>query len=78
MQNALVAADASSLAGDAALRKARAELPDAIFLGLPAGAALALGPEGRIETWGERQAAISLADPTRANPAYARLTVTEN
>ncbi|MYD11089.1 MAG: hypothetical protein F4X02_13740 [Chloroflexi bacterium] len=78
LQNALVADDVSSPAGDAALRKARTELPDAIFLGLPAGAALALGPDGQVETWGERQAAISLADPTRANPALASLTVTEN
>lgn len=78
LQNGLVAADTSSPARNTALRAARAELPDAIFLGLPAGAALALGPGGQVETWGLRQAAISLADPTRANPAFARLTVTEN
>ncbi len=78
LQNALVATAMDSLADADALRAARGELPDAVFLGLAAGAALALGPEGQIETWGERQVAISLADPMRANPALGRLTVTEN
>ena len=78
LQNALVATDVSSLAGDDALRAARGELPEAIFVGLDTGSALVLGPEGRIETWGERQVAISLADPTRANPAFGSLPVTEN
>lgn len=78
LQNALVATDIGSLAGDDALRAARDELPDAIFLGLATGAALALGPEGQIETWGERQVAISLGDPTRANPAFGLPSVTEN
>lgn len=74
LQNALVATDVSS----DSLRAARHELPDAVFLGLATGAALVLGPEGQIETWGEAQVAISLADPTRANPALGRLSVTEN
>lgn len=78
VQNTLLATDVSSIAGDAALRCARAELPDATFLGLTTGSALALGPDGQIETWGERQVAISLADPTRASAAFGSLTVTEN
>ncbi len=65
VRNALVATEVSSIAGDAALRAARNELPDAIFVGLASGSALALGPDGQIETWGERQVAISLADPAR-------------
>ncbi|MCE2471671.1 MAG: hypothetical protein J4G18_07175 [Anaerolineae bacterium] len=78
LHNALVATDASSVAGDDALRSARGELPDAIFLGLATGSALALGPQGQIETWGERPVAISLGDPTRANAAFSSLSVTEN
>ena len=78
LRNALVAIDASSVAGDDALRAARSELPDAIFLGLATGSALALGPQGQIETWGERPVAISLGDPTRANAAFSSLSVTEN
>lgn len=65
VRNALVATEVSSIAGDAALWAARNELPDAIFVGLASGSALALGPDGQIETWGERQVAISLADPAR-------------
>lgn len=78
LQNALVATDVRSVAGDEALRAARSELPDAIFLGLATGSALVLGPEGQIETWGERQVAISLSDPTRASAAFGSLSVTEN
>lgn len=78
LQNALVATEVSSIAGDEALWAARSELPDAIFVGLASGSALALGPDGRIETWGERQVAISLADPTRAHAAFGGLSVTEN
>ena len=78
VQNALVATDMGRRAGDDALRAARRELPDAVFLGLAAGSALVLGPEGQVETWGEGQVAISLADPMRANPALGRLEVTEN
>lgn len=78
LQNALVATDVSSIAGDEALRAARSELPDAIFVGLESGSALALGPEGQIEAWGERQVAISLADPTRTDAALGSLPVTEN
>jgi hypothetical protein len=78
LQNALVATDVSSIAGDEALRAARRDLPDAIFVGLASGSALVLGPEGQIEAWGERQVAISLADPTRTDAALGSLSVTEN
>ncbi len=78
LHNALVATEASTIAGDDALRAARDELPDAIFLGLTSGSALVLGPQGQIETWGERQVAISLGDPKRANAAFSSLSVTEN
>lgn len=44
-------------------RRARAVLlmqPDAIMIGIGAGSALALGPQGEVETWGQKQVTISL------------------
>ena len=41
------------------------ELPDVSIIGLARGAALALGPGRRIETWGDAQVTISLPDPAR-------------
>ncbi len=36
--------------------------PEAVFLGLAPGAALALGPQGQIETWGEQDITIRLGE----------------
>ena len=65
VQNVLVAPDISSFNEQADLSNARHMLPDLACIGLPPGAALALGPDQRIETWGEREVTISLGDPAR-------------
>ena len=78
LQDALVVTDVGSIAGSAALRAARSQLPDVVFVGLAVGSALVLGPEGQIETWGERQVALSFGDPTRANKVYDTFTTSQN
>ena len=70
VHNALIAADTSSVSQNETLRAARLQMPDAAFIGLAAGAALALGPEGSIETWGERQVSISLGNLVTAPGEY--------
>ena len=39
--------------------------PDAVGIAVDRGSALVLGPEGHIETWGDKQITISLGDPSR-------------
>lgn len=41
------------------------EVPDVSIIGLARGAALALGPGQRVETWGDAEVTISLPDPAR-------------
>ena len=77
LYNALVVTEVSSVAEHAALRCARVQMPDAVFIGLASGSALALGPDEQLETWGESQVAISLGDPTRTNPLNNRDRATE-
>ncbi len=67
VQNALIATDTISIADNSTLRSARLQLPNTTFVGLARGAALVLGPDGHIETWGDRQVAINLGDITRAS-----------
>ena len=70
VQNALIAADTLSVSENAMLRAARLQMPDAAFIGLAPGAALALGPDRAIETWGERQVSISLGNLALATAQY--------
>ncbi len=77
LHNAMVLTDVSSVAEHAALRSARVQLPDTVFVGLASGSALVLGPDEQLETWGERQVAISLGDPARINPIQYRDRATE-
>ena len=64
VSNAYVAPDVSSVLETEAARKIRLAQPDAVLIAIESGAALALGPEGHIETWGEPQITFSLASPT--------------
>ena len=62
VQNALIASDAQAISQAELLRSVRLQLQGKSLLGLAPGSALALGPAGRIETWGEAQVSISLCD----------------
>ena len=66
VQDAIIAADAISLADAPGAQYVLADQPDAVFIAIPSGAALALGPERQIETWGGRSVTVSLGSPTSA------------
>ncbi len=70
VRNALIAADTRDLSENATLRAVRPQMPDAAFIGLAPGAALALGPDRAIETWGERQVSVSLGNLALATAEY--------
>lgn len=61
VRNALIT---MSAAGES-IPRIQHELPDVSIIGLAPGAALALGPGRRIETWGDGEVTISLPDPAR-------------
>ena len=65
--NALILPGVSSIAESASASAARGKLPEAVFIGLGAGGALALGPDRQIETWGDGSVTIGLGDPLTAN-----------
>ncbi len=62
LQNALIVANTLAIDDSSLLTSVRLQMADTTFVGLPPGSALALGPEGAIETWGERQVSISLGN----------------
>lgn len=70
VQNALIVSDTPGLSENERLRAVRLQMPAAAFIGLAAGAALALGPDRAIETWGERQVTISLGNLAPAPAEY--------
>ena len=59
VKGVLMAPDSPGI-DDSASSRLRREMPDLTIVSLPPGSALALGPMGSIETWGERQISISL------------------
>jgi len=61
LSNALIAADVRSFTLESALYESRLQLPQATFIGLIAGAALALGPDGQLEAWGDEAPTINLS-----------------
>lgn len=63
--NALFLPHVDSIVGDAHASAARRDLPEAVLIGLEEGAALVLGPDQRMETWGEGRVTISLSAPHR-------------
>ncbi|MCU0495881.1 MAG: hypothetical protein MUF87_00865 [Anaerolineae bacterium] len=60
VQNTLILPGITSLQGSFLARAMLEQSPDAIVIGIGVGSALALGAEGQIEVWGERQVAIAL------------------
>ncbi len=55
-----VAADVSSILETEAAQKVHLAQPEAVFIAIDRGAALVLGPNKHIETWGERRVTFSL------------------
>ena len=60
VKGALILTDAPGIFDNTSLYALRSGMPELTFISLPAGAALALGPAGRMETWGEAQVSVSL------------------
>lgn len=71
IQNALIWPSAGCDAQDAMLRAEDGAPLDVPVMVFAPGAALALGPAGQIETWGEGEVTISLRDP--AHPPKSKL-----
>ncbi len=65
VESAIIAPAEDSALEHAAARQVYGDSPDLVYIGLPAGSALALGPAGQIQTWGPARAVIGLGDPTR-------------
>jgi hypothetical protein len=60
LDNGLIMPAVTSLTDSEAAREALAKEPAAIVVGIGAGSALALGPDGEVETWGKKQVAVAL------------------
>ena len=63
VRNACIAVNASSAVKSAAAQKIHRAQPKAVLIAIDRGAALALGPNQRIETWGQPQIAFALGSP---------------
>jgi hypothetical protein len=60
LENALILSGTTSLADSDLARAILHSQPQSLVVGIGVGSALALGGEGEIEVWGERQVAIAL------------------
>jgi hypothetical protein len=58
--NALVVPAITTVAESEEVRRALAMQAATVAIGIAQGSALALGPDGRVETWGEKQVTIAL------------------
>jgi hypothetical protein len=60
LQSSLIVPGTASLAESGPAREILDAEPAAIVIGIGTGSALALGPDGEVETWGHKQVAIAL------------------
>jgi len=60
LDSSLIVPGSTSLAESPPAREILDTEPAAIVIGVGAGSALALGPDGEVETWGDKQVAIAL------------------
>jgi hypothetical protein len=60
LENGLIVPGITSISESAAAQDVLLRQPAAIAVGIGEGAALALGPDGEVETWGTRQVTIAL------------------
>ncbi len=73
VHNVLIPSCGDSVAVADIARAVFQALPAVPILGLAPGSALALGPEQRIETWGDGEVTISLADPASQYDRYGAM-----
>ncbi len=60
LSHAIVLPQVTQVAQSPFARIALERLPTALAIGISSGSALALGPDGTVETWGERQVTVAL------------------
>jgi hypothetical protein len=60
LRGSLIVPGIASVSESPVTRIVMAAQPSAIAVGIGAGSALALGPDGAVETWGEQQVSIAL------------------
>jgi hypothetical protein len=60
LHNTLIVPGVTAIADSQAGREVLAAQPGAIAIGIGSGSALALGPDGEVEIWGEKQVTITL------------------
>lgn len=65
VSNAFIASDVGSVLETRAAQSVHLAHPEAVLIAIDSGAALVLGPDQHIETWGEPQVAFSLASSPR-------------
>ena len=65
VEEVYVAVDVNSFLATETAQLVFQKRPDAVGIAIDRGAALVLGPDGHIETWGDKQITFSLGDPSR-------------
>lgn len=65
VEEVFVAVDVRSFLGTEPAQLVLQKRPNAVGVAIDRGSALVLGPEKRIESWGEQQITFSLGDPSR-------------
>jgi len=60
VSNTYISPDTSSILETEDAEKVYVAHPETVFIGIQRGSALVLGPEGQVETWGEKKVTISL------------------
>lgn len=65
VEDVYVAVDVNSFLATETAQLVFQKRPDAVGLAIDKGSALVLGPDGHIETWGDKEITFSLGDPSR-------------
>jgi len=60
VNNVFISANVDSILEIVDMQRIYETAPQTVFIGIPYGSALVLGPSGHIETWGDKQVTISL------------------
>lgn len=60
VENAFIEPESMGIDDSRAVQMVMASIPDAVAINIAAGSALALGPDGQVEVWGDEKVTISL------------------